>query len=68
MSEHNPLAQEMTAQIQLGLPGTVGKLARQLESDVLLRGDHFLGDDRAQLAQAGDDFAHQLECSCEAAR
>ena len=32
MSEHNPLAQEMTAQIQLGLPGTVGKLARQLRA------------------------------------
>lgn len=29
MSEHNPLAQEMTAQIQLGLLGTVGKLARR---------------------------------------
>ncbi|MCG8602019.1 MAG: hypothetical protein MI807_17890 [Verrucomicrobiales bacterium] len=28
--EPTPLAQEMTAQIQLGLPGTVGKLARQL--------------------------------------
>lgn len=32
MSEHNPLAQEMTARIQLGLPGTVGKLARQLRA------------------------------------
>lgn len=32
MSDHNPLAQEMTAQIQLGLPGTVGKLARQLRA------------------------------------
>lgn len=32
MSDHNPLAQEMTAQIQLGLPGTVGQLARQLRS------------------------------------
>ena len=32
MSEHNPLAQEITAQIQLGLYGTVGKLARQLRS------------------------------------
>ncbi|MEW8552659.1 MAG: hypothetical protein AB2605_02605 [Candidatus Thiodiazotropha sp.] len=32
MSDHNPLAQEMTAQIQLGLFGTVGKLARQLRS------------------------------------
>jgi len=32
MTEHNPLAQEMTAQIQLGLPGTVGKLARQLRA------------------------------------
>lgn len=32
MTNHNPLAQEMTAQIQLGLPGTVGKLARQLRS------------------------------------
>lgn len=32
MTENNPLAQEMTAQIQLGLPGTVGKLARQLRS------------------------------------
>jgi len=32
MSEHNPLAQEMTAQIQLGLPGTVGKMARQLRA------------------------------------
>jgi hypothetical protein len=32
MSEHNPLAQEMTAQIQLGLFGTVGKLARQLRA------------------------------------
>jgi hypothetical protein len=32
MSDHNPLAQEITAQIQLGLPGTVGKLARQLRS------------------------------------
>ena len=32
MSDHNPLAQEITARIQLGLPGTVGKLARQLRS------------------------------------
>jgi hypothetical protein len=32
VSEHNPLAQEMTAQIQLGLFGTVGKLARQLRA------------------------------------
>ncbi len=32
MSEHSPLAQEMTAQLQLGLPGTVGKLARQLRA------------------------------------
>ena len=32
MSEHNPLAQEITAQIQLGLPGTVGKLARQMRA------------------------------------
>jgi hypothetical protein len=32
MTEHNPLAQEMTAQIQLGLFGTVGKLARQLRA------------------------------------
>lgn len=30
--EHNPLAQEITAQIQLGLFGTVGKLARQLRA------------------------------------
>lgn len=32
MSEHNPLAQEITAEIQLGLPGTVGTLARQLRA------------------------------------
>jgi len=32
MNDHNPLTQEITAQIQLGLPGTVGKLARQLRS------------------------------------
>ena len=32
MTAHNPLAQEITAQIQLGLPGTVGKLARQLRA------------------------------------
>jgi hypothetical protein len=32
MNELNPLAQEMTAQIQLGLFGTVGKLARQLRA------------------------------------
>jgi hypothetical protein len=32
MAEHNPLAQEITAQIQLGLYGTVGKLARQLRA------------------------------------
>jgi len=31
-TESNPLAQEITAQIQLGLMGTVGKLARQLRS------------------------------------
>jgi hypothetical protein len=31
-NEHNPLAQEITAQIQLGLYGTVGKLARQLRA------------------------------------
>lgn len=31
-TEGNPLAQEITAQIQLGLMGTVGKLARQLRS------------------------------------
>lgn len=31
-SEGNPLAQEITAQIQLGLMGTVGKLARQLRA------------------------------------
>ena len=30
--EHNPLAQEMTAQLQLGLYGTVGSLAQQLRS------------------------------------
>lgn len=29
---HTPIAQEMTAQLQLGLFGTVGKLARQLRS------------------------------------
>ena len=32
MDKKNPLAQEMTAQIQLGLFGTVGKLARQLRA------------------------------------
>lgn len=32
MTENSPLAQEMTAQIQLGLFGTVGKLARQLRA------------------------------------
>ena len=32
MNENSPLAQEMTAQIQLGLFGTVGKLARQLRA------------------------------------
>ena len=32
MTEHNPLAQEITAQIQMGLPGTVGKLASQLRA------------------------------------
>jgi hypothetical protein len=32
MTEHNPLAQEMTAQLQLGMFGTVGKLARQLRA------------------------------------
>jgi len=32
MTNHNPIAQEMTAQVQLGLFGTVGKLARQLRS------------------------------------
>ncbi|QDU37640.1 hypothetical protein Mal4_19550 [Maioricimonas rarisocia] len=31
-AEGNPLAQEITAQLQLGLMGTVGKLARQLRS------------------------------------
>jgi hypothetical protein len=29
-SDHNPLAQELTAQIQVGLFGTVGRLAKQL--------------------------------------
>ena len=32
MEKNNPLAQEMTAQIQLGLFGTVGKLSRQLRA------------------------------------
>jgi hypothetical protein len=32
MNENNALAQEITAQIQLGLFGTVGKLARQLRA------------------------------------
>lgn len=32
MKENTPLAQEITAQIQLGLFGTVGKLARQLRA------------------------------------
>lgn len=32
MKESTPLAQEITAQIQLGLYGTVGKLARQLRA------------------------------------
>jgi hypothetical protein len=32
MPNDNPLAQEITAQIQLGLMGTVGKLARQLRA------------------------------------
>ncbi|MCI0390294.1 MAG: hypothetical protein MOB07_16210 [Acidobacteria bacterium] len=32
MKTNNPLAQEITAQIQLGLYGTVGKLARQLRA------------------------------------
>jgi hypothetical protein len=32
MSDHTPLAQEIAAQIQLGLPGTVGKLAKQLRA------------------------------------
>jgi hypothetical protein len=32
MSENNSLAQEITAQIQLGIYGTVGKLARQLRA------------------------------------
>jgi hypothetical protein len=32
MNEHNPLAQEMTAQLQLGLFSTVGKLAKQLRT------------------------------------
>ena len=30
--EHTPLAQELTAQVQLGLMGTVGKLSRQLRA------------------------------------
>ena len=30
--EHTPLAQELTAQMQLGLMGTVGKLSRQLRA------------------------------------
>ena len=32
MNKSNPLAQEITAQIQLGLYGTVGSLARQLRA------------------------------------
>lgn len=32
MIDNTPLVQEITAQLQLGLPGTVGKLARQLRS------------------------------------
>ena len=32
MTDHNPLAQEMTAQLQLGMFGTVGKLSRQLRA------------------------------------
>ncbi len=32
MSDGNPLAQEITAQIQLGLMGTIGKLGRQLRA------------------------------------
>ena len=32
MSDNNSLSQEIAAQIQLGLMGTVGKLARQLRA------------------------------------